>query len=277
MQHLSGLSVVAARYDAYILDLWGVIHDGSHLYPGVRETLVKLREAGKRVVFLSNAPRRAKKVELVLNQLGIAPELYDAVISSGEAGFQWLAGSKTPPLGSSYFYIGPDKDLDVLDGLPYRRVFAVQEAEFLLNVGFGSEEAEDNDHDGEMLEAIQKQLPMLCLNPDLEVIKISGQRFPCAGVLAKAYQRMGGRVVWFGKPYQDVYSQCEALLPHVGKDRMLAVGDSLETDIPGALRYGLDCLLVAGGILKHLSAQQLETECRHLDLIPTYVAGRFSW
>lgn len=277
MQTLSGISAVAARYDGFILDLWGVIHDGTHLYPGVKEALVKLRGQGKRIVFLSNAPRRSWKVENVLHQLGIGRELYDMALSSGEAGFQWLANAKQPPLGATYFYIGPEKDLDVLDGLPYTRVFRLDAADFVLNVGFGSEEQNEHGHDHELAAARALNLPMLCLNPDLEVVKISGERFPCAGVLAQAYAALGGQVVWFGKPYASVYAQCEAFLKPTGKDRLLAVGDSLDTDIPGALRYGLDCMLVTGGILKHKSAKELEGLCRQLSLIPTYIAPSFSW
>ncbi|NBO18013.1 MAG: TIGR01459 family HAD-type hydrolase [Proteobacteria bacterium] len=277
MQQLSGMSAVANRYDAYILDLWGVIHDGSHLYPGVKEALVHLRGAGKKIVFLSNAPRRSLKVEKVLNQLGIGRELYDMVLSSGEAGFTWLASAEKPPLGQKYFYIGPEKDLDVLDGLPYTRVLVPDAADFVLNVGFGSEEQNDTGHDHELIQARALNLPMLCLNPDLEVVKISGERFPCAGVLAHAYAKLGGQVVWFGKPFSGVYAQCEAFLRPVGKDRILAVGDSLDTDIPGALRYGLDCVLVTGGILKDRSAKELEALCRQQALMPTYVARNFSW
>lgn len=276
MQSLPGMAALSARYDAYILDLWGVIHDGSQLYPGVKKTLEELRGLGKRIVFLSNAPRRAAKVERVLNQLGIAPSLYDGVVSSGEAGYQWLASAKHG-LGKRYFYIGPEKDLDVLDGLSFERVVHVEDADFVLNVGFGSEEADDDHHDEELIQAAGRKLPMLCLNPDLEVVKISGERFPCAGVLAHAYERMGGRVVWFGKPHAQVYgSSLEALRP-VPPERVLAVGDSLDTDIPGALGVGMDCVLVRGGILKALSERELERRCRAMSLVPTYVLPSFSW
>ena len=97
MAQLSGLSVIANRYDALLLDLWGVIHDGTHLYPGVHGALTELRKAGKKIVMLSNAPRRAWKVEKVLNDLGVESGLYEAVVSSGEVGFQWLAQHSPSP------------------------------------------------------------------------------------------------------------------------------------------------------------------------------------
>jgi len=276
LRTIAGISEVAQNYDAFILDLWGVIHDGTQLYPGVHAALVQLREAGKKVVMLSNAPRRAAKVERVLNQLGIEPALYDAILSSGEAGWQWLHANDAP-LGTRYFYIGPDKDTDVMDGLGYVRIRDLKEAQFLLNVGFGSDEPIVDEHAPQLFEAVGLGLPMVCLNPDLEVVKISGERFACAGVLAHQYEAMGGEVIWFGKPHMAVYAQCLALFGAVDKHKILAIGDSLETDIPGAKGFGIDSVLIAGGILKDKTALELEQMCEQLSLCPTYVAPRFVW
>src|SRR4051812_28801307 len=96
MQPLTGLSTIIDRYDALLLDLWGVIHDGSHLYPGVPETLMQLRAAGKKIIFVSNAPRRVTKAVAVLSQLGVQAQWYDRVITSGEMGYQWLAAGNAP-------------------------------------------------------------------------------------------------------------------------------------------------------------------------------------
>ena len=276
MQSLNNLSAIANRYDAFILDLWGVIHDGTHLYDGVHHTLEQLRVQNKKVVMLSNAPRRAARAIAVLEQLGLESHLYDALITSGEAGYHWLAQGKAP-WGKRYYYIGPSKDLGVLDGLDYQRVDDVKSADFLLNVGFGSEEGSDEDWQPLLRAAKGLQLPMLCLNPDLEVVKITGQRFPCAGVIARDYERMGGKVTSFGKPYAAVYEEC---LQHFGatdKTRILAVGDSLDTDIPGALGFGVDCVLVTGGILKRFSANEIEASCREKNLAPTYIMPSFLW
>jgi HAD superfamily hydrolase (TIGR01459 family) len=276
MQSINGLSAIAGSYDAFILDLWGVIHDGTQLYPGVHEALTQLRGAGKKIIMLSNAPRRARKVEKVLNQLGIEPALYDMVLSSGEAGYQWLA-QQNAPLGVRYFYVGPDKDTDVMDGLGYTRCMELRDAQFLLNVGFGSDEPIPDEHAPALQEAKSLGLPMLCLNPDLEVVKITGGRFACAGVLARQYAAMGGEVVWFGKPYAAVYEQCLRALAPVEKGRIVAIGDSLDTDIPGALGFGIDCVLIMGGILKDKTAAELKDLCRSLALEPNYIAPRLTW
>ena len=276
MQNLSGLAAVADRYDALLLDLWGVIHDGTNLYPGVHAALTQLRKDGKKIIMLSNAPRRAHKVEKVLNGLGIGALLYDAIVSSGESGYAWM-GSSQNTVGSHYFYIGPDKDLDVADGLDFTKTQSLEEATFLLNVGFGSDEQSPDDWTPVLTHALEKEVPMICLNPDLEVVKLTGERFPCAGVIARAYEAMGGEVIWFGKPYKRVYDDCLRHMPSVGKSRILAVGDSLDTDIMGAQDFGIDSALVMGGILKTKSREQIEAMCDERGLDPTYIIPQLMW
>lgn len=270
MQSIKNLAAIADKYDLFLLDLWGVVHDGTHLYDGVQEALVFLHAKNKKVIFLSNAPRRSHKVKAVLKSLGVGEEYYLDAVSSGEVGYQWLADGKAP-WGKRYFYIGPAKDADVLDGLDYIRVDDLKQADFLLNVGFGSEEQTTSDFTMLLRAAKSQGTPMLCLNPDLEVVKITGERFPCAGVIGRQYEAMGGAVTWFGKPYPEVYEYCleEA---HVEKSRMIMVGDSLETDIPGGQNYGIDTLLITGGILKHESQARIAEMCLAAGLRPTYTA-----
>jgi HAD superfamily hydrolase (TIGR01459 family) len=274
MPSVSGLSALTTRYDALLLDLWGVVHDGSQLYPGVHDTLVALRKSGNKIIMISNAPRRANVVEGVLNRLGIEKPLYDGVISSGEAGYAWLAAGKAP-WGKKYFYIGPNKDLGVLGGLDFVQVQSLSQADFVLNVGFGEDNRPMEETLPVLREAKEKNLPMLCLNPDLLVIKMNGERHPCAGALAKEYEALGGKVTWFGKPYAAVYDAAMTWLGNIPKQKILAVGDSLETDIPGAQNYGIDSLLITGGILKGDSEAEIAAECAKMKLIPTYILPAF--
>ena len=174
-----------------------------------------------------------------------------------------------------YFYIGPPRDADVLNGLDYRRGERVAECGFLLNVGFGSDEQSCDDWSGALAEAAALKLPMLCLNPDMEVVKISGERYPCAGVLALAYERLGGQVRYFGKPYPEIYQACMEWLA-VDKTRVLAVGDSVATDIRGAAGFGIDSALVTGGIL-HLQSESVEQVCGRFRVEPGFVMGGFGW
>jgi len=275
MQSLNQLRVIANKYDAVLLDVWGVVHDGTALYPGSREAMIALKASGKKVMLVSNAPRRSHKAVDVLEQLGVHTGLYDHIITSGELAYQWLASAESK-VGKRYFYIGPSKDADVTHGLDYQRVDDVKQADFLLNVGFGSE-GEVADDLTMLLRASKAQgLSMLCLNPDLEVVKISGGRFECAGVIARDYQRIGGEVMYFGKPYAMVYDYCLQTLLPVPKDRMLAVGDGILTDIAGAVNYGIDAVLVTGGIFKK-DEQDIGKICAAHNAIPKYVMPQLAW
>ena len=275
MQLINNLSSIASRYDALLLDLWGVIHDGSHLYSGVKETLAALRGTDKKIIFISNAPRRTAKAAAVLDQLGIKREWYDDIITSGEIGYQWLA-SNSEKWGKRYYYIGPSKDVDILDGLDCQRVDDIKNADFLLNVGFGTEEQSSDDWHVQLQAASDLHLPMLCLNPDMEVVKISGEQFPCAGVLALDYEKIGGKVTYFGKPYPEVYGQCMEWLAPIDKSRILAIGDGIATDIKGAVNFGLDSVLVTGGILRKHS-ENVAALCQKYNAMPNYVIPAFTY
>ena len=273
MKTIGSLSSIIDRYDALILDLWGVVHDGSTLYPGILEVLAQLKSANKKVIFLSNAPRRSHKVVAVLQQLGVDKSMYMEAVSSGEMGYRWL--KESTDWGKHYLYIGPSKDADVLDGLDYQRVDDLKQADFLLNVGFGSEEQSTDDWMPLLRGARGAGLAMMCLNPDLVVVKQSGERYACAGELAGQYERLGGKVVWFGKPYPQVYEYCFNALA-TEKKRVLAIGDSLHTDIKGAQDAKIDSVLVTGGILKS-EAHRLGELCEEYKVEPTYMMPELVW
>lgn len=270
------LEHIVSRYDALIVDLWGVIHDGSALYPGVAEAMRFLAEQGKRVVFLSNAPRVAAKARATLKVLGISDAWYHGIVTSGQVAHDMLAQEVAP---RRYYYLGPSKDEDVLSDLAHMtRVRNASEAEFILNAGY--------EYDGQPHEDILPvlktllPLPLLCINPDLEVVKQDGTQILCAGAVAAAYAAMGGPVEYLGKPYPEVYRACQSLL---GNDagRLLCVGDNPATDILGANRSGLDSLLIAGGILSirdgaAMTEEKLAQNCRAAGAAPTYILPGFS-
>lgn len=275
MKQLTHLSTIISAYDAFLLDLWGVVHDGTQLYPGAREAMTALKESGKKIMLVSNAPRRSQKAVAVLRQLGVEDALYDHIITSGELGYRWL-GSNACVWEKKYFYIGPSKDADILNGLDYRRVDDVKMAAFLLNVGFGSEDELASDFTQLLRAAKAQGLPMLCLNPDLEVVKITGERYECAGVIARAYLQMGGEVRYFGKPHPEIYAHCLHTLAPLAKARVLAIGDGILTDIKGAVDFGMDCVLVTGGIFKK-DEGQIDAICREHNAVPRYVMPALAW
>jgi HAD superfamily hydrolase (TIGR01459 family) len=240
---------IAPRYDAFIIDLWGVLHDGVAPYPGAIGCLRAL--AGKPVLLLSNAPRRAIATRGGLRKLGFADDLYTTILTSGEATWQALHDRADPwfaALGPRLYHLGPPRDRSVFEGLPVTLAAHPHAADVLLNTG------PDDDRDPtdlnifipELQACLDAGLKMICANPDLHVIR-GGTRILCAGALAEWYAAQGGEVRQIGKPYAAVYAQSLAMLG-APASRVLAIGDSLRTDIAGAQAAGIDSLWVLGGL-----------------------------
>ncbi len=247
---LTGLREIAAGYDGLILDLWGVLHDGSSPFPGVVDALRELKAAGKRRVVLSNAPRRAALVAARMVEIGLARELFDHIHSSGEEAWQHLLRREDAfyaALGRRCYHMGPLRDDNMLEGAGLTRVGAIAEAEFILNTGPSDWDETVGQYEALLLEARARGLPMVCANPDLVVVH-QGRRSICAGAVAERYAQIGGSVRWHGKPHAPVYATCLATLGIADRRRVLAVGDSLRTDIAGANAAGIDSVLVTGGI-----------------------------
>jgi HAD superfamily hydrolase (TIGR01459 family) len=243
---IAGLSAVADRYDGFVLDLWGVIHDGVEAYPGVGDTLAALRRAGKRSILLSNAPRRAAALEAQMTRMGLPRELYDEVLSSGEAVHLELARRGDPfyaALGRRLYHLGPERDRNVFEGLDYASV-ALDAADFVLNTGPWELTETVEDYLPVLEQALARRLPMICANPDHVVIR-QGARITCAGAIAARYAAMGGVVSQRGKPDPAIYAVALAML---GCARVCAIGDALHTDVKGANAAGIDSVLVTGGI-----------------------------
>ncbi|SVC79719.1 uncharacterized protein METZ01_LOCUS332573 [marine metagenome] len=258
---LHGLADFSKAYDGFILDIWGVIHQGGDAYREAIDCVRQLRSAGKRVIFLSNAPRRAEKVAAILEEKGIVRALYDGVLSSGEAAriaFETGDTAAIGKLGKRYFLLAAPDDDDLLHGLDYAPSATVAEADFLLAIGLRDEHSNLAGHEPFLSEAASRGLPMLCVNPDREVIRL-GTRELCAGALAACYNQMGGAVDYVGKPYPFIYRLSLDMLGIEQQARVLAVGDGLETDISGARAAGIDSLLVTGGMLaEELGVSRLE-------------------
>jgi HAD superfamily hydrolase (TIGR01459 family) len=251
MQHLTGFAPLADRYDGFILDLWGVIHDGVNAFPHAIDTLTRLKAAGKRTLLLSNAPRTNEAVRIMMRGMGIDDSLYTGILTSGEAVRRAL---QSPPdiwwteLGPRVFHLGPVRDRPVIDGLPLTLSDSPETADFVLNTGPDDHRsASDMAEFEDVLQACARsRLKMICANPDLEVIR-GGVRVLCAGALAVRYQALGGDVRSLGKPDPAIY---QPVLQELGvaADKVLAVGDSLRTDIAGAAGVDLAACWVLDGI-----------------------------
>lgn len=249
---LENLSPITDRYDGYVLDLWGVVHDGRQPYPGVLECLAELAARGKRVVFLTNAPRRAWFIQTMLDGMGIPRAHYAGIMSSGEVSWLWLKQRDLPwfaKLGRRAFHIGPERDLSVAEDGAAEIVATPEAADFLLNTG------PDPDRKSVSVEpyrtalraCFEAGLPMLCVNPDRAVM-VGGDRLICAGALADVYLEWGGDVFEAGKPDAAVYGPVLDLLGIADKRRVLAIGDTPHTDLAGARAAGIDSLWALTGL-----------------------------
>ncbi len=247
---LHGLSEIADRYDGFIVDLWGVLHDGERAFPQAVDCLERLRERDKRVLILSNAPRRAAAVAARNAELGIPARLCDSVMSSGEAAWQHLAARADPwhrALGRRCHHLGPERDRGMREGLDYDFVDHLAEADFVLATGALSFGDTTETYAAFLDEALARRLPMVCANPDLEVIR-GARREICAGAIALGYEALGGEVRYHGKPHAEIYATCLATIEMPARARIAAIGDSLRTDIAGARAAGIDGLFVTGGL-----------------------------
>ena len=204
---ITGIAPLAERYDGFIVDLWGVVHDGFTVFPGALECLRRL--AGRPVLLLSNAPRRADSVQRTLRRLGIEDALYTHILTSGEA--TWLAlRDRTDPwfaaLGTRVYHLGPERDRGVVEGLGLTLVANPAAADFLLNTGPDDQRdtAGLNEFTGDLHACLGAGLKMICANPDLEIVR-GGARILCAGALAAWYEAQGGEVRWIGKPDRAIY------------------------------------------------------------------------
>ncbi|MBP7709901.1 MAG: TIGR01459 family HAD-type hydrolase [Rickettsiales bacterium] len=283
MKFINSIEEISNHYNYFIFDVWGVVHDGTTAYPGAIEAITYLRNQGKKICFLSNAPRRASKVAAMLEKFGVTSNLYDFIMSSGEAAFRDLQKNQEADFkdfGKNYFYIGPKKDIDLLDGLNYTRVDDAAQAHFAITTGFDGDNSVLAEKMPQALAAKANNLTLICVNPDMIVVKQDGREMICAGALAKEYKALGGKVVYYGKPFSSVYKIVCEIFNDPKNDEMLMIGDGMETDIKGANDFKIDSLLITGGILSNILGinyrqnadhTKLENFCKQHQLFPNFV------
>jgi len=241
---LAGLSEIAPQYDTLICDVWGVLHNGATAHAPACAALKTFRAKHGRVVLLSNAPRPASDVEIQFERIGVPLDCYDTIVTSGAAAREDLA-RRCARGGLAMLHLGPERDHSVFAGLNVT-LTDVAGAEIVLCTGPYDDETETPaDYAGRLADLQARGLTMLCANPDL-VVQRGGKLVYCAGSLAQAYEKIGGKVVYYGKPHLPIYQHVRAVAG--GAPRPLAIGDGLVTDIRGANAAGIDVLFIADGI-----------------------------
>lgn len=283
---LSGLAVVADRYDALLCDVWGVLHNGKTAFPGVSDALCTFRKRGGRVLLLSNAPRPGEALPPQLEGFGIAAEAYDGILTSGDATRAFL---ETASLGSRVLHIGPDRDLPLFEGIDIELV-GEDKADFVLVTGLFDDDTESpDDYAGALSRWEGKGLALVCANPDIIVDRGHTQIY-CAGALARVYEELGGVVIYFGKPHAPIYGLARQRLAGIHgsvipDNRILAIGDGIGTDMLGAQGEGIDALFITGGIaaarfgdnVKEPDPALLAAFCHEAGVKPVAALPRLVW
>lgn len=242
------LSDLVDGVEVILSDIWGVVHNGLESFPEACAALHTYRQRGGTVILITNAPRPADSVQRQLRKLGVADDTYDAIVSSGDLTRNFVAGHP----GKKIFWIGPDRDSSIHRGLD-APMAPLEQADYIVCTGLFDDETESaEDYRTMMLQAREHRLPLICANPDI-VVERGDRLIYCAGAIAELYRELGGEVIFYGKPHRPIYERAMALAAERrGKptplDHVLAIGDSVRTDLTGALGFGIDCLFLTRGI-----------------------------
>ncbi|TSA11945.1 MAG: TIGR01459 family HAD-type hydrolase [Betaproteobacteria bacterium] len=247
---LAGVSELMSGFDGFIVDQWGVLHQGSRPYPGAIDCLERMRDAGKHVVVLSNSAQREAANVRLLEQMGFPARLFERMVVAGEEARAAIMAKSTPfhaKLGARCYAFTRAGERSVFEGIGLAFVTTIGEADFLVALGIDTPYRPLSDYDGELHAARARGLPMICANPDITRFH-HGALVAATGALARRYAELGGEVFHHGKPWPAIYASCLVALGDCAPGRVIAVGDSIEHDIVGAARVGLTSAFIAGGI-----------------------------
>ena len=240
---IPGLSAIADGYDAFILDIFGVLHNGVELYSGTINCLEHLKANGKSICLVSNTPRLKDGIIEDLDAIGLPQTLYDDIVTAGDS-----TRAKLETLhGQCGYFAGIERFHALFEGIDITITDNIERADFILNAISGQQDKEVPHIQTIWETGIARNLPMVCANPDM-VVNIGDRQFQCAGTFALQYEQMGGYVSYHGKPHPQIYTEARKRLGMPPKDKILAVGDSFKTDMAGACHFGIDCVLNMVGI-----------------------------
>jgi HAD superfamily hydrolase (TIGR01459 family) len=276
---LRDLRGLLERYDHFIVDQFGVLHDGTSAYPGAIDALSKLKAAGKTVVLLSNSGRRSAPNEERLRRLGFEPGSWDRFLSSGEVAWRRFAGRPGHPglaPGTRCLLLARDGDRSAVEGLDLELVDDAGRADIVLLAGSEGDRFDLAHYSGLLAPAVAAGVPCICYNPDKIMLTKSGVRFG-AGRIAELYEELGGRVDWIGKPYRVIY---DAALEDIGnppRGRVIGIGDSVEHDVAGAKGAGIAAALVRTGILAEMSDNELGELFSRYKSVPDFIVTNLAW
>ena len=264
-----GLSSIVDNYQLFYVDLWGVVHNGLFLHVEAIKALREITNKKKDYILLTNAPRPNHSVKSFLEKLGMEKEIRDHVFTSGEAALLYL---KKNFLDETFFHIGPPRDFDLFKDFEKMKSNNIDNCDYILCTGLFDNHDKDLTYYKNLFEKNVKK-KMICTNPDLIVDK-GNNRELCAGSIAMVFEKMGGEVIYFGKPYPEVYNQS---INNKNK-KILSIGDNLNTDIKGANLLNYDSLLISNGIHKNeIREEGIEKVSRSYEVICNYIQSELKW
>jgi HAD superfamily hydrolase (TIGR01459 family) len=271
---------IAGNYDAVLSDVWGVVHNGIVATKPACEALIRFREQGGKVILITNAPRPGEVVTHFIDKVGVPRSAYDGIVSSGDVTRAVMAERPS----KAVFHIGPERDLPIFDGLGLNFMPTAERADYVVCTGLRDDTVETpEDYRAEFVELLKRRMFMLCGNPDL-VVERGDKLVYCAGALADLYRDLGGEVLYAGKPHAPIYDLALARAGQPPRSRVLAIGDSVRTDLTGATAMGIDCLFVTAGIhaeeLGHREAPDLTALNKMFaaaGVAPKAVMRRLAW
>ncbi len=264
-----GLREIAENYDLFYVDLWGVLHNGIKLHQNAIIAIKELLKLKKNIVLLTNAPRPNKTVKDFLKKMGMEKEIREYVFTSGEAALNYL---RKFYFKQKFYHIGPPRDFDLFNDFKINQSSSIKNSQYLLCTGLFDEHDRDLSYYKKLLEKyIEKK--MICTNPDL-IVDRGEKRELCAGSVAMVFEKIGGQVVYFGKPYPEVYNQS-----FDNKDKkILAIGDNLNTDIKGANLLNYDSLLVSSGVHKNeIEEKGIDKISKEYETIVNFIQTDLKW
>jgi HAD superfamily hydrolase (TIGR01459 family) len=287
-----GISDISDSYSAFIIDQWGVLHNGEKLYDGVAECLKELKNRNKYIIILSNSGKRAANNAENMKKMGITPGMYDVIVTSGEITWQGLKDQNEgyfQKMGEKCFLMSRGNDRSIVEGLGIEIVDKVEDASFLLISGTDAPDKNMVDHyEADLKIAIRHRLKAICANPDSRVVLGSDQVMG-PGLIARRYEDFGGVVHYVGKPHKPIFQHCIRLLQEkeIYPGQTVMVGDTMAHDIMGAAAMNIDTCLVknglhAGAFKTCHSAADVDRALNILTLQynnvrPTYLVDRLKW
>jgi|TARA_B100000959_G_scaffold174497_1_gene182734 HAD superfamily hydrolase (TIGR01459 family) len=268
LKKLEHLSEIYRDYDTFVIDLWGVMHNGISLNNKAIEVVDNLLKDSKKIVFLSNAPRPSEKVRKFLQKLKMEEKYLKNIITSGEAAMNEINNNR---FGKLFYHLGPLRDESIFYKIRDNKT-KLENSDFILCTGlFDGHENDLNFYKNFLKNCISKKL--ICTNPDLTVHRGEKEEY-CAGSIAKIFESLGGSVVYFGKPYKEIYKMC-----FNSKEKVLAIGDNLRTDIKGANNLNIDSIFISDGVHRDEFKNQNELQelLKKYKVDANYFQPEFTW